>query len=229
VEIKGLQTLTLLDFPGHVACTVFTGGCNFHCPFCHNASLVTAPGSLPSVEEAEFFRFLERRRGILDGVAITGGEPMLWADLPDFLLRIRALGYAVKLDTNGSYPERLRDVINRGLVDYVAMDIKNSPEKYRLTAGADFLGPVQHSVELLLEGRVPFEFRTTAVKELHTAADFSAIGRWIKGAPRYFIQMFKDSGDILERGMSAPDETAMQAFLEAAREFVPEAALRGVN
>ena len=231
ITLKGLQNLTLLDFPGRLACTVFVGGCNLRCPFCHNASLVLPERFGKTLPTGEFFSFLEARRGKLEGVCVSGGEPTLYRDLPHFIGKIKELGFAVKLDTNGTNPDMLSRLISEGLLDYVAMDIKNSPASYPRTVGIeDFdLSGVLRSADILMKGSLPFEFRTTAVKELHTAADFSAIGRWIKGAPRYFIQMFKDSGDILERGMSAPDETAMQAFLEAAREFVPEAALRGVN
>ncbi len=228
MEIKGLQTLTLLDFPGHVACTVFTGGCNFRCPYCHNASLVTGAGELPSMDPDALFSFLKKRKGILDGVAITGGEPMLWPDLPDLMRRIRAEGYAVKLDTNGSFPDRLRLVLEEGLADYVAMDIKNRPEKYGETAGFGSVGPVLESVGLLKSSGIPFEFRTTAVHGLHTPEDFRAIGEWIGPVDRYFIQCFKDSGDILEEGMSAPAAEELQAFLEAVKPLVPSAELRGV-
>lgn len=230
MKLGGLQKMTLLDFPGRVACTVFTVGCNFRCPFCHNSSLVVSP-ALPELSQDEFFAFLRKRQGLLDGVAVTGGEPLLHPDMPAFLERIRTLGYAVKLDTNGAFPDRLRDILENGLADYVAMDVKNSRAKYERTAGADAILPeVEQSVAMLLAGKTPFEFRTTLVDELHVPADFASIGQWIAGTERYFIQGFVDSGDILggARFHAASTEKAM-ACLEAARPFVPNAQLRGVE
>ena len=230
MRLGGLQKMTLLDFPGRVACTVFTVGCNFRCPFCHNSSLVV-PENLPELSQAEFFAFLQKRRGLLDGVAITGGEPLLHADLPAFLEEIRALGFAVKLDTNGAFPDRLRAVLEAGLADYVAMDVKNRREKYEQTAGVSGILPqVEESAALLMGGSTPFEFRTTLVDELHEPADFAAIGQWIAGTERYFIQGFVDSGDILaggDRFHAAKPEKA-KACLEAVRPYVPNAQLRGV-
>ena len=231
MRLGGLQKMTLLDFPGRVACTVFTVGCNFRCPFCHNSSLVLAP-DVPELCRDDFFAFLKKRQGLLDGVAITGGEPLLHPDMPEFLEAIRALGYAVKLDTNGAFPDRLELILRRGLADYVAMDVKNSPEKYELTAGvAGILPKVEQSVQLLLSGKTPFEFRTTLVDELHEPEDFAAIGQWIEGAERYFIQGFADSGDILagsDRFHAASPEKAKQC-LETVRPFVPNAQLRGID
>ena len=231
MRLGGLQKMTLLDFPGRVACTVFTVGCNLRCPFCHNSSLVLT-SELPELSLEEFFAFLRKRQGLLDGVAVTGGEPLLHPELPGFLEQIRALGYAVKLDTNGCFPERLQAVLEAGLADYVAMDVKNSREKYEQTAGvAGILPAVERSVALLRAGKVPYEFRTTLVDELHEPADFAAIGAWIAGTERYFIQGFVDSGDILgggERFHAASPEKA-KACLEAVKPFVPEAQLRGVE
>lgn len=231
MKLGGLQKMTLLDFPGRVACTVFTVGCNFRCPFCHNRSLVVSP-AVPEFSQDDFFAFLRKRQGLLDGVAVTGGEPLLHPDMPAFLEKIRSLGFAVKLDTNGAFPDRLRAILEAGLADYVAMDVKNSPEKYEQTAGAAGLLPqVERSVALLLEGKTPFEFRTTLVDELHEASDFAAIGRWIAGTERYFIQGYVDSGDILgggERFHAASPEKA-KACLEAVRPFIPGAQLRGVE
>ncbi len=231
MRLGGLQKMTLLDFPGRVACTVFTVGCNFRCPFCHNSSLVVSP-ALPEPSQDDFFAFLRKRQGLLDGVAITGGEPLLHPDMPEFLEKIRALGYAVKLDTNGAFPERLRAILDAKLADYVAMDVKNSREKYELTAGVTGILPaVERSVELLMGGATPFEFRTTLVDELHEPEDFTAIGEWIAGTERYFLQGFVDSGDILagsEAYHAASPEKA-KACLEAVRDFVPGAQLRGVE
>ena len=231
MRLGGLQKMTLLDFPGRVACTVFTVGCNFRCPFCHNSSLVVSP-EVPELSQDDFFAFLRKRQGLLDGVAVTGGEPLLHGDMPELLEKIRALGYAVKLDTNGAFPDRLKQILDAGLVDYVAMDVKNSREKYELTAGVSGILPaVERSVDLLMKGKTPFEFRTTLVDELHEPEDFEAIGRWIAGTARYFIQGFVDSGDILagtDRFHAASPEKA-GACLEAVRAFVPEARLRGVE
>lgn len=229
MRLGGLQKLTLLDFPGHVACTVFTPGCNFRCPFCHNTPLVTGTNA-PEYPLEDFFRFLKMRQGILDGVAITGGEPLLHRDLPDFIRRIRELGFAVKLDTNGAFPQKLRLLIDEGLVDYVAMDIKNSPEKYEKTAGVSGILPaVQESAALLMENRVPFEFRTTLVDELHEPEDFEAIGKWLSGTKNYFIQHFVDSGNILAAGMHEASKEKTIRCLTAVRNYIPEAALRGTE
>ena len=228
MELRGLQKTTLLDFPGRVACTVFTGGCNFRCPFCHNASLLHS-GAADITEEA-FFSFLSKRRGILDGVCITGGEPLLNRDIAPFISRIKEMGFLVKLDTNGSFPERLASLIDGGLLDYVAMDIKNSPEKYPLTTGTEdgALSKVKESVSILLKGSLPFEFRTTLVKGMHTEADMEKIGAWIKGAERYFLQQFTDSGDVLCEGLSAFNKEESEALLASVLPFVPKAALRGI-
>ena len=231
MRLGGLQKMTLLDFPGRVACTVFTVGCNFRCPFCHNSSLVLSPG-LPELSRDDFFAFLRKRQGLLDGVAITGGEPLLHPDLPELLREIRALGYAVKLDTNGAFPDRLAAILAEDLADYVAMDVKNGREKYELTAGAAGILPaVERSVELLKTGKTPCEFRTTLVDELHEPADFAAIGQWIAGAERYFIQGFVDSGDILAGGNAfhAASPEKAKACLGAIRPYVPNVELRGVS
>ena len=230
MRIHGLQKLTLLDFPGHTACTVFTGACNFRCPFCHNASLVLHPDALPSMPENELFTFLEKRKKLLDGVAVTGGEPTLQPDLPEFLRKVRELGYAVKLDTNGGKPEVLKHILEEGLADYVAMDIKSSPEHYEAAAGvAGILDAVQESAELLRQSGIPHEFRTTAVKNLHSAEDFRSIGKWLSGEERYFIQSYTDSGDILAPGMGAFSNAELHELLQAVKPYIPSAALRGVD
>ena len=231
MNIHGLQKLTLLDFPGHTACTVFTGRCNFRCPFCQNASLVLAPQELPRMPEEEFFAFLKTRRGLLDGVAITGGEPTLQPDLPEFIRSVRELGFAVKLDTNGARPDMLSTLLADGLLDYVAMDIKSSPEGYERCAGVSgkILEAVRESVALLEKSGIDHEFRTTAVKPLHTVSDFEAIGRWLAGTKKYYIQCFKDSGDILAEGCSAFSREELEALLAAVLPHIPGARLRGVD
>ncbi len=231
MEIHGLQKLTLLDYPGHTACTVFTGRCNFRCPFCQNASLVLRPESLAAIPEADVFAFLEKRKGLLDGVAVTGGEPTLQPDLPDFLRRVRDMGFETKLDTNGAKPEVLRRILAEGLADYVAMDVKSSPAGYGRCAGVPetILAQVRESVSLLEQSGVPHEFRTTAVKGLHSPADFEAIGAWLAGTDRYFIQSYADSGDILEPGMEAFSSAELEELLAAVRPYIPHAALRGAD
>lgn len=225
MRIGGLQKLTLLDFPGKTACTVFLQGCNFRCPFCHNPSLIF--GTEP-IEEAELFRFLATRQGLLDGVAVSGGEPLLSNDLAPLLERIKSMGFAVKLDTNGSFPARLRSLLDAGLVDHVAMDIKNAPTRYAATCGADGMLPaVEESAALLMERRVPYEFRTTVVAELHAPEDFHAIGAWLRGAEQYFLQPFVDSGDILSGGLHTPSDALLQAALDIARTYIPNTKIRG--
>ena len=225
--IAGLQKLTLLDFPGKMACTVFLASCNFRCPFCHNASLVTHMDD-KSIDESEFFSFLNKRLGILDGVCISGGEPTLQPDLYGFVKKIKDMGYAVKLDTNGYRPDVLKKLCNDGLVDYVAMDIKNSPEKYALTAGLDTIdiAKIKESADFLMNGNIPFEFRTTVVSELHKREDFDSIGQWLKGDEPYFLQAFADSGDTIESGFNSPSENEMNDFLTTIVQYTPKAQSR---
>ena len=227
--IHGFQKMTLLDFPGRVACTVFTAGCNFRCPFCHNAGLVTHLDAAAHVDGQEILAYLNKRKGILDGVCITGGEPTLQSDLSDFIRRVREMGYAIKLDTNGADPQALAALMREGLLDYVAMDVKNCPARYAETVGLEDLdlAPVRESVELLLHGNVDFEFRTTVTDELHTPQDIGALAAWISGAPRYFIQPFVDSGDLVGGGMHAPSAQKLEEMLAAARKHLPCAAIRG--
>ena len=228
--IKGLQKTTLLDFPGKVACTVFTAGCNFRCPFCHNASLVTRPGDVDEISEESFFSYISKRKGILDGVCITGGEPLLSHGIEDFIRRIKQTGLLVKLDTNGAYPDKLKALLDEGLVDYVAMDIKNSREKYAQTIGLnEFPTKIEESIKLIMEKAPDYEFRTTVVKELHTAQDIEDITNWIKGAKRYFLQTYVDSGDILCEGFSAYDASKMLEMLEISRKNLPCTILRGIE
>ena len=222
--------MTLLDFPGKVACTVFTGGCNFRCPFCHNALLVTKLPEKPDYSEDEILSFLEKRTGLLDGVAITGGEPLLNPDIVDFIRKIRDMGYAVKLDTNGSFPERLKAIVSEGLVDYVAMDIKNRREKYTETVGLKNLdlSKIEESIDFLKSGAVDYEFRTTVVKQFHTVEDITAAAEWISGAKRYFLQNFVDSGELICEEVSGVDKETMLKMKSAAADFVPQTEIRGI-
>lgn len=229
--LSGLQKLTLLDYPGKVACTVFTAGCNLRCPFCHNAGLVLPERLWQDVTEEDVFAFLKKRTGILDGVAITGGEPLLHAELPAFLRKIKSLGFLVKLDTNGCFPDRLEALLSEGLVDRVAMDIKNSPSLYAETAGIpglDLTG-IERSKNLLLSGTVEYEFRTTVVKGLHTRESLIEAAKWIAGAKEYYLQQFKDSGDVIAiGGLSAYDEKEMHALADAVSSYIPGVQVRGV-
>lgn len=228
--ISGLQKLTLLDYPGQVACTVFTGGCNFRCPFCHNAPLVLPEQMAYDSSEQAVLDFLKKRIGVLDGVAITGGEPLLHKDIPAFLEKVRALGYKIKLDTNGSFPERLEEIVRAGLVDRVAMDIKNAPELYSAAVGVDVrMKDIERSKEFLLSGVIDYEFRTTVVKGLHTKESIVGAAKWIEGAKEYYLQQFKDSGNVISiEGLSAFNEAQMHELADAAAKFVPAVEVRGV-
>ena len=227
--IKGFQKLTVLDFPGRTACTVFTGGCNFRCPFCHNALLVTELDDVFYSEE-EIFEHLERRKNVLDGVAVTGGEPLLQKDIERFLYEIKEKGFAVKLDTNGSFPEKLEGILQLGLADYVAMDIKNSPEKYGVTIGVkDFdLTPINKSIDLLKNSGVDYEFRTTVTADFHTFEDIDKIAQWIQGTPRYFLQNFEDSGNLIDGNCRGVSRNDMREMLKIARKYIPQTELRGM-
>ena len=231
MNIQGFQKVTLLDFPGRVACAVFLAGCNFRCPFCHNASLVTHVDPDRNIPKEEIISFLKKRRGILDGVCITEGEPLLAPELGSFIHEIKDMGYEVKLDTNGSNAERLKTLTESGMIDYVAMDIKNAPAKYGMTIGIDGydMSNVFKSVEYLMSGAVPFEFRTTVVREFHKREDFEEIGRWLKGAPRYYLQAFVDSGDLIQSGLRAYTKEIMDQALEIVRKYIPAAELRGID
>lgn len=230
MQFSGFQKLTLLDFPGHVACTLFTAGCNFRCPFCHNASLVTHIDNSVFYSEEYILDYLKKRAGVLDGVCITGGEPLMHKELRDFIAKVKALGYKVKLDTNGSYPDRLAALINSGNIDYVAMDIKNCKDKYLETAACDAsqLAAVEKSVELLKQKKVDFEFRTTVVREYHTTEDIKKIAEWIKGADKYFLQNFIDSGDLIKNNLSAVNPETLDLMRSYAQDIIPNVEKRGI-
>jgi len=230
--IKGFQKTTLLDFPGKVACTVFTGGCNFRCPFCHNAALVTHIDPANTISEEEIFSYLSRRKGILDGVGITGGEPLLQKDIAEFCRKIHELGLLVKLDTNGSFPERLRPLLEEGLVDYIAMDIKNCKEAYAETCGlrdmSAELPKIEESIHMIMNSGIPYEFRTTVVRELHSKERLIALAKEILGAERFFLQTFTDSGDLIGEGLSAYSAAEMEEILSLIKPYLPSAELRGI-
>lgn len=227
MKIAGLQKLTLLDYPGKVACTVFFGGCNFRCPFCHNWELLD--GSYPpQMTEEALLSFLEKRRGMLEGVCVTGGEPLMNGGVIALLEKIRALGYSIKIDTNGSYPDRLKEIIDAGLADYVAMDIKNAPEKYAETAGGfSDVEKIRRSVEMLIRGGVDYEFRTTVVDELHTEADFHGMGELIRGAAKWYLQKFEDRDTVPFKGLHAPDADRLSKYADIMRIYVKNAEIRG--
>ena len=230
MNISGIQKLTLLDFPGKLACTVFTSGCNFRCPFCHNASLVL-PGMSDHIDEQEVFSFLKKREGILEGVCITGGEPCLQPDLEAFIGKVRDIGFAVKLDTNGSFPEKLSSLLEKGLLDYVAMDIKTSKERYSEVCGVQnekLLENVQKSVEILKSSSVPHEFRTTTARELQTKEDFEKIGRWLSGEKRYFIQQYEASGELVGDEMTPYEKEELTEFAKVMKNFVENVEIRGI-
>lgn len=234
MKLSGMQKLTLLDFPGKSAATVFTPGCDFRCPFCQNIALVLGKeGGFPEIPDSELFDLLSKRHGLLDGVCITGGEPLLQPDLPEFCGRIKDAGFAVKLDTNGSFPDRLQGLVEEGLVDLVAMDIKNCPDRYGETIGViDFdVAPVRESIDYLLSDAVPYEFRTTVVRELHTAADLENLARWIEGANAWFLQGFIDSDTVIAGAGAFSGYTAdeMKAFLPALAAIIPPVQLRGIE
>ena len=230
MKICGLQKTTLLDFPGHVAATIFTGGCNFRCPFCHNSDLLGNDAAAAFTED-EVLKFLVKRRGILGGVAITGGEPTLQPDLREFILKIRELGYRVKLDTNGYRPDVLKSLCNDGLVDYVAMDIKTCKERYPVVAGIPSLhmDKIEESVTFLKTGIVPYEFRTTVVRELHSADDIKKIAVWLSGCSRYFLQNFTDSSNVLDEGFSACSKEELLSYLKLLEPCMEHVEIRGVD
>lgn len=226
--IGGFQKLTLLDFPGKVACILFTPGCNFRCPFCHNGGLVSHVDPSAFLTVGEVLSYLKKRVGLLDGIVVTGGEPLLQQGIEEFLSQVKSMGYAVKLDTNGTFPDRLKAIVEAGLVDYVAMDIKNSPEKYPLTAGCESVSTeaISESIRYLLSGKVEYEFRTTVTAELHTPKDIAAIARQIRGAKRYFLQNFKDSGDLVGVGNSPVPAETLAEMQKAAQDIVVEVMVR---
>ena len=230
MRLGGLQKLTLLDYPGLVACTVFTVGCNMRCPFCQNASLVNRIEEENLLSEEEFFSFLKKRQGILDGVCITGGEPTLQPDLKEFIAKIKSMGYKVKLDTNGSFPDKVKEILDSGNVDFVAMDLKNTLDRYAETVGVPGFdtSKIVESIRIIKESGVEYEFRTTVVSPLHRPEDFGELAKLVEGSPRYFLQNFVDSGDLVAGdGMKELTEEEISAALANAKEIIPQAKIRG--
>lgn len=234
MRIVGLQKMTLLDYPGKVACTVFLGGCNFRCPFCHNGGLLDG-NATEVMTAAELLDFLSKRQGLLDGVCITGGEPTLSPQLPRLIAQIKALGFAVKLDTNGSDPKVLKQLVRAGLVDYVAMDVKNSTERYAATTGlkAAPLEALEESLRFLMEGNVDYELRTTVVQTLHDVASITEMGKWLcqlndnQKIPRLYLQPFVQCASVLDQGLTPPETAEIIHFVKLLEEFVLDVSVRG--
>ena len=229
IKISGIQKLTLLDYPEHTACTLFVPGCNFRCPFCHNSELLQSDCEF--YDEQEIFKFLEKRRGVLEGVCVTGGEPTLYTDLPRFLSDIKKLGYSIKLDTNGYNPDGLDNLIKLGLLDYIAMDVKNSPERYAETAGLPperfDISPILESRNIIMTSGLDYEFRTTVSAELFDEQSIAGAAKLIAGANKYFLQYFVMRDTVPSKTLSPPTREAMQRYLGIAREFVPNTTIRG--
>lgn len=231
MEIYGFQKTTLLDFPGHVAATVFVGGCNFRCPFCHNGLLVIDPQNQPLIGEDEVLAYLDKRRGILEGVCITGGEPTLQTDLISFIKKIKAMDYLVKLDSNGYCPKVLEELLAERLLDYVAMDVKASMEHYDIAAGVPNIecGKILESIRLLKNCDIPYEFRTTVVKGLHRIEEFEEIGRLLSGCHAYYLQGFRESENLIGEGYEAFSAREMEKIANIAAKYIDKVKLRGVE
>lgn len=227
MQILGLQKLTLLDYPGYVASTIFTGGCNFKCPFCQNASLVNYEEE--DLGEENILEFLKMRKPYLDAICISGGEPTIQKDLKDFIKKVKNLGYLIKLDTNGTNPKILKELIDEKLINYVAMDIKNSKEKYDDTIGLSYdISNIEESVNLLLEGNIDYEFRTTVVKDFHDDDDFIKIAKWIKGAKKYVLQQFVDSENVIKGGLSSHPKEKLYEFKNILEKELKNVEIRGI-
>ncbi len=229
MRLYGMEKYSLVDYDGYIACTVFTAGCNMRCPFCHNAQLVVGVSQCTALPEEQFWSYLAQRKGLVDAVCITGGEPTLHPDLPLFVSRVRDMGYKVKLDTNGTNPDLLSAMIDAGMLDYVAMDIKNDPALYDATCGRPVdMTAIRRSADLLLAGKIDYEFRTTVVAGLHTVASIEQAAKFIQGAKQYYLQCFADKGGNLQQGLQAVDAAIMQAMAQAAKPYVDKVGLRGL-
>lgn len=230
MRIGAIQKTTLLDYPGKLACTVFLPGCNLRCPFCHNAGLVLPEQIQPAVITCEeLLTFLSKRVGKLDGVCISGGEPTMYPDLPELITSIRKMGFSVKLDTNGTNPQMLKFLLCNNLLDYVAMDIKNSPDRYMQTCGGvDVFPSVKESAALLMSGTTEYEFRTTVCKPFHNEEAMQAIGQWLHGAKQYFLQSFVDSGNLVGHGVAPFTKAEMLALQQVVRKYIPSTQIRGI-
>ncbi|MCR4960098.1 MAG: anaerobic ribonucleoside-triphosphate reductase activating protein [Lachnospiraceae bacterium] len=230
MDIHGLNKTTLLDYPGRVASTIFAGACNMRCPFCQNADLVLDPASQPLISEEEVLAHIRKRKGIITGVCITGGEPTLQKDLLDFMRKIKDIGMDIKLDSNGYRPEVLRQVIDEGLADYIAMDIKSSPAGYERAAGVPIdMSRIRESISLIMGSGSEYEFRTTVVRELHDEETFEDIGELIKGAERYFLQSYVDSDRVILPGFSSYSKEELEKYCNILHKYVKTVSIRGVD
>jgi pyruvate formate lyase activating enzyme len=231
MDFSGWEKLSLLDYDDHMSTTLFTAGCDFRCPFCHNSSLVLNPAEAPKIAWSEIVEYLKKRKNVLDAVVVTGGEPTLMPDLLDKLREIKAIGYPIKLDSNGSHPEVLRKAVAENLIDYIAMDIKNSPKKYAMTIGttAFDMGKINESIAFLIGGKVPFEFRTTTIREYHNEEDFTEIAAWVKGAKRYFIQRYIDNENCIAHGLHMVEKEEALKFKAILEKSIDHVALRGYD
>jgi pyruvate formate lyase activating enzyme len=230
VQIYGYTQLTLLDYPGKLASTVFVGGCNFRCPYCHNADLVAGTSNLPVIPESSILRHILKRKNALEGVCVTGGEPTIYKDLPQFIGKIKDIGLCVKLDTNGTNPAMVKSLCEQGLIDYVAMDIKSAPSEYAAAVGLEevSMSEVFETAEFLIKGNIDYEFRTTVVEGIHTVEDFEKIGKWIQGTGKYFLQTYKRSEkQFVYEGLDTPSKEKMTQILEVCRKYVPGTVIRG--
>lgn len=227
MKIYGIEKFSMVDWDGKIVCTLFASGCNFRCPFCHNASLALAEGN--EIDHTEIFNFLEKRKELLDGVCISGGEPTLHPSLEDFAGKIKDMGYKVKLDTNGTNPTAVKTLIEKGLVDYIAMDVKNSPQKYAQTTGLDSLNidNILESIKVIKESNIPHEFRTTIIKEYHTESDMHNIANMIAGCDKYFIQKYVDRDSCISHGFTPVDKDTAKNWLALFTNKAKRTSLRG--
>jgi pyruvate formate lyase activating enzyme len=227
--IQGLQKTSLVDYPGHIVSTIFYAGCSMQCPFCHNPSLVRK--ELKEISEDEVVKHLIKRRRFIDGVCITGGEPTLSSSLPGFISRIKAFGFKVKLDTNGTNPDMLKGLIDKNLVDYVAMDIKSSQEMYDEAAGTKVnINRVRRSVDILQQGNVDYEFRTTIVPGLFNDKILEDICHWLKGSKKYFLQQFDSRNELLNSKLDKKTFSAkeLKKFAKVAKPFFGVCEVRNI-
>lgn len=231
MQIHGFNKTTLLDYPGHLACTIFLGNCNFRCPFCHNGSLVINPESEPVISEEYIFSYLTKRKNILEGVCITGGEPTLASDLYDFILKIKSIGLKIKLDTNGYRPDVIKDLLSTEVIDYIAMDIKSSPSNYSKLIGlpAIDIEKIKYSVRLIMDSDIDYEFRTTLIKELHNTNDIKDIGQWIKGCKAYFLQPYKETDNVIHKGFSSYPKEELYNFKKILNNYINKVEIRGID
>lgn len=231
MDIHGLNKTTLLDYPGQIAATIFIGGCNFRCPFCHNIDLVRNPQNIPLIKEEELFEYLNKRKNLLGGICITGGEPTLAHGLTELIEKIKNMNYLVKLDTNGTAPEILENLVNKKLIDYIAMDIKTSLSNYSMVSGVNDISidKIRKSIDFLKSGKVQYEFRTTVVKGLHKKEDFFEISKLLEGSDKYFLQAYRNSDHILPPELEAFSREEMELFAEIVRPYVGEVSIRGMD